>query len=150
MHRLVRLATVALISAASFAADFTGTWKLNPAKSKLSPHSEIAGSVTKIEKTGANTYRVQIDHALKSGGNRRLAATRICDGKEHRDEASPSPTMYTCDAATFNHTFKRDGKLFSEIVMIPSAEKNTHTARYRLFGPDGKAVAEELRFHEKQ
>ncbi len=52
MHRAMRLACIAAISFASFAADMTGTWKMNTAKSKLNPDSDVTASTMKVEKTG--------------------------------------------------------------------------------------------------
>jgi hypothetical protein len=146
--RIAPLMSFVTLSVVSFAADITGTWKMNVAKSKL--NADIAGDVMKVEKAGTNTYRFVWDRTSKSGEKTQTTASRICDGKEHVDEASRTPTMYTCDAATLNHVFKRDGKLFTDIDIKFSPDGKTHTATRRRFSPDGRVTGEEVIVMERQ
>src|SRR5579859_5970693 len=86
MRRLTVFALLALfaltLSAVTvMASDFTGTWKLNLAKSK--PSNDLATQTMKIEQTGPNSYRTTIDGFLNSGKKEHQEVNRICDGKEH-------------------------------------------------------------------
>src|SRR5438105_2608496 len=58
------------------AADFTGTWVLNPAKSTA---PNIVSQTMKIEQTGANTTKDIIDVVLKSGQKVHQEINRIYD-----------------------------------------------------------------------
>lgn len=152
MNRDMRLACVAAAAIGSFAADLTGTWKLNASKSKLDPTSDVVAAVINVEKAGSNTYRMTWNQTLKSGVQRRLADTRICDEKEHVNSASmvPGGTTYVCDAETLRHTFKRNGKLFSELTFTFSPDGKTHTVHRKRFGDDGKVIGEDVTVMERQ
>lgn len=64
------------------AADFTGTWKLNPAKSKLGNRDISQGTLTTRE-TGPDTYTSTLDYLTRAGAKRHEESVRVCDGKEH-------------------------------------------------------------------
>jgi hypothetical protein len=63
-------------------ADFTGTWKLIPEKSKLGDRDIAQGTVT-IRQTGPDTYASTFDYVTRSGEKRHQEGVRVCDGKEH-------------------------------------------------------------------
>ena len=152
MNRGLRLACVAAASIGSFAADLSGTWKLNASKSKLDPKSDVVAAVINVEKASPNTYRITWNQTLKSGKQRRISDTRICDGKEHVNSASlvPGGTTYVCDAGTLRHTYKQKGKLFSELTFDFSPDGKTHTVHRKRFGADGKVIGEDVSVMERQ
>jgi len=90
MHALVRSAfvetvlTVLLTIGTMAAADFTGTWKFNPAKSQH--HRDLSEEMLTIKRTGPDTFTSILDFVTKSGEKQHQEIVRICDGKEH-----PSP-----------------------------------------------------------
>ena len=90
MHALVRSAfvktvlPVLLTIGTMAAADFTGTWKFNPAKSQY--HRDVSEAVLTIKQTGPDTYTSIEDFVTKSGQKQHQEIVRIFDGKEH-----PSP-----------------------------------------------------------
>ena len=90
MHAVGRSAfvkTVLLISltiGTMTAADFTGTWKFNPAKSQY--RRNLLEAVLTIKQTGPDTYTSSEDFVTKSGEKGHQEIVRVCDGKEH-----PSP-----------------------------------------------------------
>jgi len=149
MYPVTRLAPIVLLSVVGFAADLTGTWKMNVNKSKLSSDSEFTASIMKVGKTGTNTYHFSWHDTLRSGKQRRLTDTHICDGKEHPSQ-SGTGSMYVCDPDTLKHTFNRDGKPSSEIVLSFSPDGKTHTANRKRFGPGGNTISEELIVMERQ
>jgi len=86
-----------------------GSWKLNPAKSKLV--SDIAEQTMKIEKIGSQTARVSVETTTKSEEKRPLTFERVCDGKEHQAQAFGAGRAEICDPATGAVTFLREGSL---------------------------------------
>ena len=74
--------TILLIAGTMAAADFTGTWKLNPEKSKLG-NRDIARGTVSIKQTGPDTYTSTLDFVTRSGEKRHQESVRVCDGKEH-------------------------------------------------------------------
>ena len=79
---LVKILPVLLMVEMMAGADFTGTWKLNPEKSRLGNRDIAQGTVT-ISQTGPNTYASAFDYVTRSGVKRHEESVRICDGKEH-------------------------------------------------------------------
>lgn len=110
------------------AADFTGTWKLNLAKSKPRNGNVLASQTMKIERTGSNTYRNTIDAVLNSGQARHTEINRIYDGKEHPitgvgvDSERVTEICQELGASTRKITQKRDGKAVSEITSTVSPD----------------------------
>jgi hypothetical protein len=83
MFRFVRkLLPVLLIAGTMVAADFTGTWKLNPEKSKLG-NRDIAQATLTTRQTGPDTYTSTLDFVTRAGAKRHEESVRVCDGKEH-------------------------------------------------------------------
>ena len=86
MHALARSAfiktvlPVLLTIGAMAAADFTGTWKFNPAKSQY--RRDVSEEMLTIKETGPDTYTSSVDFVTKSGEKRHQEIVRICDGKE--------------------------------------------------------------------
>ena len=120
-----------LLAASAMAADFSGTWKLDPAKSK--PGNDLASETMKIEKTGQNAYHVTLDRVLKSGESRHQEISRTCDGKEHpatgvgfKQEGATEICEFL-DASTHKVTQKRDGKQVSQFTSTISGDGKVMT-----------------------
>ena len=67
---------VSLMVGTTAAADFTGTWKLNPEKSKLGTRDIAQGTLT-IKQTGLYTYASTLDFVTRSGEKRHQDSVRI-------------------------------------------------------------------------
>jgi len=91
---LSRLLPVFVIVGTIAAADFTGTWKLNPEKSKLG-NRDISRGTLSIRQTGPDTFASALDYVTRSGEKRHDESVRICDGKPH-----PLPALDTSKPAT--------------------------------------------------
>src|SRR5215469_129125 len=85
---------ILLIIGTMAGADFSGTWRLNPEKSKLGNRDIAQGTLT-IRQTGPDTYTSTLDFATRSGEKRHDESVRICDGKEH-----PLPALDSSKPAT--------------------------------------------------
>jgi hypothetical protein len=123
--------TVMLLGGTALAADFTGTWKLNPAKSQLQ-HSDIVSETLTIEQTGPHTYRSIVDIVTKSGQRRHLDTIRVYDGKEQQVKgvdgttgASEICTLTPPSARKIIH--KENGAIVLTIDSSVSAEGKTMT-----------------------
>jgi hypothetical protein len=112
-------------------ADFTGVWKLNPAKSK--PANGLTDETMRIEPSGS-AYRSTIDSAFSSGEKLHQQILRTYDGKERpATGVGFSARGYTevcrqLDASTRQVTQKRDGKIVSEINATLSADGKVMTS----------------------
>jgi len=73
---------ILLMAGTMVGADFTGTWNLDAAKSKLDNRDIAQGTVT-IKQTGPDTYSSTLDYVTRTGAKRHEESVRVCDGKEH-------------------------------------------------------------------
>lgn len=114
------------LAVTAVAADFTGTWKVNLAKSK--PGDDLAGLTMKIEQTGPNAYRVIIDRVLKSGGTMHQEVARVYDGKEHPaigtgfNQDGATEICEQIDSLTRKVTQKKNGTEISEFTSTLSPD----------------------------
>ena len=120
------LISVVLLVATMSAADFAGTWKLNPEKSKLGNRDITQGTVT-IKQTALNTFASTFDYVTRSGERRHEEGVRVCDGKEHavaRVDASKTSTV-TCllgPGSTRRIVEKEGDKVVVEMTSTVSAD----------------------------
>src|ERR1700740_2862037 len=102
MRKFTGMLMVFLCCATAMAADLTGTWKLDPKKSKV--HSaDITAEAMTIEKTGPNSSRTAIYLTDGSGETVHAARDRVYDGKERpvsgADTAASGNETETCEFA---------------------------------------------------
>lgn len=110
------LVAVLLVSLAN-AEDFTGTWKVNPGKSKFG--SDVMKTIS-IEQSGPNTLHVTFDGIRKDGTNLHQELIQTCDGKGHpRSVIGAKAGGYTdacqpTSPTTIKVINKQNGKVTSE------------------------------------
>lgn len=143
-----RLLPVFLMIGTTAAADFTGTWKLNPAKSQLGG-SDIAQATLTIKETASDTYTSIGDQVTKSGEKRHFEVVRICDGKEHpstRPGAAKGAVLVCQFGPGPTRTFveKNNGKVVVETTSTLSEDGKVMTQIWKY--SDG----EEVRVFERQ
>ncbi len=130
-------------------ADFTGTWKLNTAKSKQLQR-EFATYTMKVEQVDPDNYRIVYDGAQNSGEKVKLELVANFDGKEH---AGPAPQMtgvgQHSDPFTWTTSTFRDKKFQGGITAVVSPDNKTMTASVKGVRPDGTTV-EEIYFWERE
>lgn len=119
------------------AADFTGTWKLNPEKSQLGSR-DVTQQTLPIKQTGPNTYTSVVDIVTKSGEKQHQEIVRICDGKEHPSTraAAAKGAVLNCQIGpgpTRKLVEKADGKVVSEMTSTLSEDGKlmTNVFKYR-------------------
>jgi hypothetical protein len=146
---IARLLLVAcLFVGVTIGADFEGTWKLIPDKSKTQP--EYTTFTMKIEKVKADTYHMVIDGTTKSGESTHQDATLAFDGKKRPSDAPGTTEISTHpDSRTWKTTVSKNGKTISEVDGVVAADNKTQRASMKAVQPDGK-VAEQIFFYERQ
>jgi hypothetical protein len=141
--RLLRIASIVLASSLSlFASDspFSGTWKLNVEKSKMSPPSPQA-EIVRVD-ADDNGIKVVDDVTDSKGQPLKVSYEAKFDGKDY---PATSPDF---DAVAFqrinNHRLKakakKSGKVIAEYAIAVSADGKMTTVEYTETGPDGKKI----------
>ena|SRR6266699_47667 len=133
---LVALATLSLVVTAH-AADFSGTWKMNPAKSHVP--TDTSGNVTssmtiKIEQPRPDTLSFKEDSVWNSGEKHHWETDYVCDGEKHPVKVvggtPPLNTLQTC------HIDSANGRLEHQLLQSGRVRRtNTFT-----LSPDAKTL----------
>jgi len=123
-------------------ADFTGTWRLNPERSKLANRDISQGTLT-IKQTGPSTYASTLDYVTRSGEKRHQESVRICDGKEHAvlhvDPSKTSTVMCQIETSSTRKIVEKDGdKIVTEMTSTVSADGKVLTNVWKY--EDGEVV----------
>jgi hypothetical protein len=133
---------ILLIAGTMAAADFTGTWKLNTAKSKLGNRDISQGTLT-TRQTGPDTYTSTLDFVTKAVANRHEETVRVCDGKEHAtphvDSSKVSTVMCQIGpGSTRKIVEKENDKVIVEMTSTVSADGKLLTNVWKY--EDGEVV----------
>ena len=141
------LATILLllvVATAAIATDpWTGTWKLNPAKSKAPGGRLPHPSATNIIEIQGDTMHIIVDQTDQAGNAQRMEYTAAFDGKEYPVQVSPpGPKPYTISLKRIDQrtreyvlnmggitikgrdVLSEDGKSFSRIIPGKDAQGN--------------------------
>jgi hypothetical protein len=142
---------VCLAAAAVFAADaFTGTWKLNEAKSKLGAGAVKNTTVT-YEATG-DTIKVTLDGVDADGKATHDEWTGKYDGKDYPVTGNPMTDTRAYKKVN-DHTLEATGKKGDKVVLTAkitvSADGKTRTVVSTQTTADGKKVTSTA-VYEKQ
>jgi hypothetical protein len=130
-------------AAACFAADaFTGTWKLNEAKSKFSPGSPK--NITVVYEAVGDNVKVTIDGIDGDGKPVHSEWTGQFDGKDYPvtgDPNSDSRALKTIDDHTLTFTVKKGDKVTTSGRIVLSADGKTRTVTTSGTGPKGNKIS---------
>ena len=123
-------------------ADFTGTWKLNPEKSRLGNRDISQGTLT-IKQTGPDTYSSTLDYVTRAGQKRHEESVRVCDGKPHPLPAldASKPATAICQVgpgSTRKVVETKSDKVVAEMTSTVSADGKTLTNVWKY--EDGEVV----------
>ena len=141
--RMLRIASIVLaLSLSLLAAEspFSGTWKLNLEKSKMTPPFP-KGEVARVD-ADDNGVKVTDDVTDNNGQPVKVSYEAKFDGKDY---PATSPDF---DAIAFQrvntHTLKakskKAGKVVAEYTIAVSKDGKTTTVQYTETGPDGKPI----------
>jgi hypothetical protein len=146
----VMLSAVALMATAVMAADnFSGTWKLNVAKSKYSPDPAPKSGTTKIDAT-ADGFKLVADGMNFEGKTTHTEYTIKFDGKDYPDkvllDGKPDPngadmiSVKRIDDYTYETTTKLKGKTLVVTKNVMSKDGKTRTQTSTGMNAQGKPV----------
>ena len=136
--------------AVCFASPQMGTWKLNEAKSKLSP--EAPKNNTVVYAAAGDNVKVTVDGTDKTGKSTHNEWTGKFDGKEYPvtgDPSSDARSYKTVDARTLELTVKKNGKVTATGRIIVAADGNSRTVRMSGTNAEGKKFSS-LAVYDKQ
>jgi hypothetical protein len=141
--RLLALFAFALFAvAASFAADgFTGTWKLNEAKSKLGPG--VPKNDTVVYSDSGDSIKVVIDGTAADGKPTHTEWIGKFDGKDYAVTGSSvedTRSVKKIDAHTLHAVIKKGGKEVMVAHIVLSADGKTRTVTTTGTDANGKKV----------
>ena len=133
MRQLKVLAVVLVTSLSLFAADspFSGTWKLNLAKSKMTPpvpKSDIA--VIDADENGLKFNEDLIDD---KGEPLKISYEAKFDGNDYPvtgDPSSDSVSYQRVNANTLKGTLKKGGKITTDATVVVSKDGKITTVNY--------------------
>ena len=132
--RLIKVLTVVLaLSLASFAADspFSGTWKLNLAKSKLTP--PVPKSDIAVVDADENGLKLSEDIVTDKGESLKISYEAKFDGKDYPvtgDPSSDSVSYQRVNANTLKGKTKKDGKVATDATIVVSKDGKITTVNY--------------------
>lgn len=127
-------------AAACFAADpHMGTWKLNAAKSKITPGTLIFNTIT--YKTMFGKVKVEGEGVDADGKPVHSEWTGNFDGKDYPvtgDPISDARSYTKVDDRTLDLTVKKGGKIIDTVRMVLSADGKSRTVTVAGTTPKGK------------
>jgi hypothetical protein len=128
------LAALAMNVVVSAAADQqSGTWKMNPAKSKYSPGPAPKSVTVKIE-SGGDNVKLNADGIDAAGNPTHVAYTAKYDGKDYPVTGVPSADMVAVkriDASTTQSTLKKAGEVVMTVSSVVSQDGKTRTSTFK-------------------
>ena len=135
---LVLVAVFAVTVTIAYGADmFSGTWKLNVAKSKFSPGPGPKSNLQKIEAT-ADGFKLVVDGENAEGKKTHNDYTVKFDGKDYPEhpmvDGKPNPngadtiSVKKIDDYTYETTAKQKGKVLAVTKNVVSKDGKTRTA----------------------
>lgn len=136
--------TICILAVGLFAAEnpFTGTWKLNAAKSKLAGSGIGASGGVRVESDG-KTYKASVDTTDEKGQPIKFDYQATLDGKPSKVTGSTAIdelSLKRVNDHTIDATGKKDGKVVYTDKRTVSKDGKTYTISRNTTSPAGKAV----------
>ena len=133
MRQLKVLTVVLIMSLSLFAAEspFSGTWKLNLAKSKLTP--PIPKSDIMVVDADENGLKFNEDVIDDKGESLKISYEAKFDGKDYPvtgDPSSDSVSYQRVNANTLKGTLKKGGKVTTDATIVVSKDGKITTVNY--------------------
>jgi ABC-type xylose transport system substrate-binding protein len=120
----------------------SGTWKMNPAKSKYDPGPAPTSSTTTIE-SNKNKYKVDGRTVNADGTETHISFAAKTDGMDYPISGAPNADMISVkrvDANTIETTWKKDGKTVMKTHALVSSDGKTRTVTFDGVDPQGHNV----------
>ena len=123
----------AMAIAAAAADQLSGTWKMNPAKSKYSPGPAPKSLTVKVD-SDENSFNVTADGTGADGKPTHVAYSAKFDGKDYPITGLPNAetvSVQRVDASTVQSTLKKGGQVVMTVTTAISKDGKTRTSTFK-------------------
>jgi hypothetical protein len=120
----------------------SGTWKMNPAKSKYDPGPAPTSSTTTIE-SDETKYKVDAHTVNADGTETHISFDAKTDGKDYSLSSVSTADMISVKrvgAKTIETTWKKDGKTVMKTHAVVSSDGKTRAVTFDGTDPQGHKV----------
>ncbi len=127
------LVALALNVSAAAADQQSGTWKMNPAKSKYSPGPAPKSVTVKID-SDADNVKLTSDGIDAAGNPTHVEFTAKYDGKDYPIAGVPNAdtiALKRVDASTIHSTSKKAGEVVMTVRSVVSKDGKTRTSTFK-------------------
>src|SRR5712692_4519063 len=136
------LVALALNVAAAAADQHSGTWKMNPAKSKYSPGPAPKSTTVKID-SDADNIKLSSDGIDAAGNPTHVEYTAKYDGKDYPITGLPNAdtiAIERLDASTIRSTIKKGDQIVMTVTSVISKDGTTRTSTFKGKDAQGQDV----------
>jgi hypothetical protein len=136
---LVALAVNVAVAAAD---QHSGTWKMNPAKSKYSPGPAPKSNTVKID-SDADNVKLSADGIDAAGNPTHVEYTAKYDGKDYPITGVPNADTVALerpDASTIRSTMKKGDQVVMTVTSVISKDGKTRTSTFKGKNAEGQDV----------
>jgi Cu/Ag efflux protein CusF len=136
------LVALALNVAAAAADQHSGTWKMNPAKSKYSPGPAPKSNTVKID-SDADNIKLSADGIDTAGNPTHVEYTAKYDGKDYPITGVPNADTVRLerpDASTIRSTLKKGDQVVMTVTSVISKDGKTRTSTFKGKDAQGQDV----------
>jgi hypothetical protein len=148
MRRLAAFATTLLLLVlalnvrAAASDQQSGTWKMNPAKSKYSPGPAPKSVTLKVD-SDENNIKITVDGTNADGSPTHVEYSAKFDGKDYPITGVPNAdtvSVKRISATTIQSTSKKAGQVVMTVTSTVSKDGRTRTSTFKGKDPQGNDV----------
>jgi hypothetical protein len=140
MLLLVALPVLSIVAIAADNSPFAGTWKFNPAKSKMGASDTTTSDVMQI--TSDDKTISLTDEEIDAQGVHKISVENAkFDGKDYPVKGDPNSDAVAYERRgprEFTGTTKKDGKATAKYTIVVSDDGQTISVQYTAYGEGGK------------
>jgi hypothetical protein len=136
------LVTLALNVAVAAADQHSGTWKMNPAKSKYSPGPAPKSATVNIN-SDADSIKLTSDGIDASGNPTHVEYTAKFDGKDYPITGVPNAdtvALERLDASTIRSTLKKGDQVVMIVTSVIAKDGTTRTSTFKGKNAEGQDI----------
>lgn len=140
MLLLVTLVALSIEAIAAADSPFAGTWKFNPAKSKMGS-SDTTKSDVMLIKSDDKTISLMDEEIDAQGAHKISVENAKFDGKDYPVKGDPNSDAVAYERTgprEFTGTTKKDGKVTAKYTISVSEDGQTTTVHYTAYAEGGK------------
>jgi hypothetical protein len=140
MLLFVALPVLSIVAIAASNSPFAGTWKFNPAKSKMGASDTTASDVMRIKSDG-KTISLMDEEVDAQGVHKISVENAKFDGKDYPVKGDPNSDAVSYELKgprEFIGTTKKDGKVTAKYTITVSEDGQTTTVHYTVYSEGSK------------